>query len=169
MTGADRAVPAETGQDWFGGLIRVRCPRCASRADVHVQDAEVRLTCGVCGGVQRLSAWPPGEPLPFRAAHAAVVSHRLDLWYEAPCCGETLWALDEVHLDYLARFVASRHRSAEFPSPPGCRQLADKFPAWLVAAKYRDEVLRVLARLAGTTPAHLCASNRGSGRPRTAS
>ncbi len=95
-----------------------------------------------------LAAWPAERPFSFDAALAAVRAAELTLWYSTECCGgHELWALDEDHLAYALGFVTSRNRTADFPSSPGNRQLADKFPAWMVSAKHRDEVARALNRL----------------------
>ena len=87
-----------------------------------------------------MEAYNHGQ-LPFKAR----------LWLETECCGgKRLWALNETHLDYIERFVKSEDRDREFPSLPGRRQLSDKFPAWLVSRKHRDEVTRAINRLRST-------------------
>ena len=74
-----------------------------------------------------------------------------NLWLEADCCGgERLWALNEIHLDYLEAYVAETQREREFPSPPGNRQLACKLPRWMKLAKNRNEVLQTIDRLRRT-------------------
>ena len=52
--------------------------------------------------------------------------------------------MNERHLDYIERFVQSTDRDREFPSLPGRRQLADKFPARLTSRKHRDEITRAI-------------------------
>ena len=94
-----------------------------------------------------LAPWVPGRRLRFRDALAVVRENDLALWFVTACLGEQLWALDEAHLEYSLAFVESRNRTADFPSLPGNRQLADKFPAWMVSAKHRDQVARELRRM----------------------
>jgi len=103
------------------------------------------VTCSHCGfirdGVGGLSWWTMGQD--GRAPELG-----LPLWLTAECCGgQVLWALNEPHLDYLARFVASANRDRDFPSPSGNRGLAYKLPKWMQVAKHRDEVLHELERL----------------------
>lgn len=75
----------------------------------------------------------------------------MELWLRAECCsGKVFWANNAAHLDYLGRFVASRDRDREFPSPPGNRGLAYKLPKWMQLASNRDELLHVVARLEAT-------------------
>lgn len=117
-------------------------------ATVAPFEQQLRLVCAACGHLVVLSARPGQRPLYFGEAVTAVRAAGLTLWYSTECCGgHQLWALDEVHLAYSLAFVTSRNRSADFPSAPGNRQLADKFPAWMVSAKHRDEVLRAINRL----------------------
>ncbi|MCA0296328.1 MAG: hypothetical protein LCH96_13680 [Actinobacteria bacterium] len=135
----------------FGHKVRVHCPTCGSRATVAPFGSEVRLTSPACGRTDVLGTWPEHWPLSFAAARRVVQEAGLELWFVAECCGgHQLWALDEDHVAYELAFVASRNRSADFPSVSGNRQLADKFPAWMVTAKHRDEVARALTRLANT-------------------
>ena len=139
----------------------VHCPSCDGRAVVFwylnekttssdLQGTyELRLSCGNCGHSQshprRLNSewqtiaperYSDGEP-PFGAR----------LWLQTDCCGNTLWAVNEQHLDYIAAYVAETQREREFPSPPGDRQLAYKLPKWMKLGKNRDEILRAVERL----------------------
>lgn len=133
----------------FGHKVRVRCPSCGSRATVAPFASEVRLTCPSCGRLDVLGGWHEQWPLTFSVALRIVTEAGLELWFSAECCGgHQLWALDEDHLAYELAFVASKNRSRDFPSVSGNRQLADKFPAWMVTARHRDEVVRTLTRLA---------------------
>lgn len=117
-------------------------------ATVAPAEQQLRLVCTACSHSVVLSARTGQRPLNFDEAVSAVRAAGLTLWYSTECCGgHHLWALDEVHLAYSLAFVTSRNRSADFPSVPGNRQLADKFPAWMVSAKHRDEVLRGINRL----------------------
>lgn len=127
----------------------VRCPSCDERAVTDVRRGTLRLTCAACG---YSASGGRAEVLPsFEAYDAGNTPFGARLWLEARCCGgNRLWALNERHLDYLEAYVAAKRRTAAFPSPPGDRQLADKLPAWMKAAKHREELLRAIARLRGT-------------------
>lgn len=132
----------------FGQKVRVHCPDCDNKATLAPINTEVRLVCPACGRSDPLTPWPKDRPFYFEVAVRIVQQAGLELWYSAECCGgHRLWALDEEHARYALAFVASRNRTADFPSPPGDRQLADKFPAWMVIAKHRVEVTRALTRM----------------------
>ena len=152
----------------------VVCPSCGGRAGVrwYVNETkkrlyndqlrgvhELRLTCGSCGlskiapisgrhyerpPSMSLEQYNSGNP-PFDAP----------LWLRADCCGETLWALNEEHLDYIEAYVAETQRNREFSYRPWLRigrskGLAGKLPTWMKLAKNRDEVLRTIERLRAT-------------------
>jgi hypothetical protein len=70
-------------------------------------------------------------------------SHRL--WLRTECCGHTLWATNEAHLDYLERFIRARLREHWHHHP--ARPLSWRLPTWMQEAKHRDEVLRGLERM----------------------
>lgn len=54
-----------------------------------------------------------------------------------------MWANNEEHLDYLESYVGAPLRER----PDGPSGLSWYLPAWMKAAKHRNEVLRSLARL----------------------
>jgi hypothetical protein len=68
------------------------------------------------------------------------------LWLQTPCCGHTLWAYNEAHLDFLQRYVRATLRVSSSAST-SASVLPDNLPAWIKAAKNRDAVLRQLERL----------------------
>ncbi|UMP03150.1 TFIIB-type zinc ribbon-containing protein [Amycolatopsis sp. EV170708-02-1] len=121
--------------------ILVVCPRCSGRASVTRE----RLTCASCALVR-----VPPEP-DYRAWNRPVDPYfREPLWLRADCCGgNTLWAFHERHLDLLERFVAAKLRERGLGDRPGMTLVA-RLPAWMTAAKHRDEVLRTIAKLRAT-------------------
>lgn len=138
----------------FDDYVLVHCPKCGHRAVVDAKSGYPRLTCGACGFVKEAEPRELGSINP-RTALAVYGSGNTyfgaPLWLETECCGgNRLWALNEAHLEYLDAFVRSAQRSHDFPSVSGNRQLADKFPSWMVKAKHREEVLKSLDRLRAT-------------------
>lgn len=161
---AGRAVATDT---------RVSCTGCGyASVDGRGGAAGDRLElfangrCGNCGRpmAQRLRRWRRARPRALsvlcrhcRAVTALPVSavcspsvpvvpryRGLELWLQAPCKGETLWAYHEAHLDYLERYVAAGIRE-QVPNRNG--SLASRLPAWIKSAKNRDDVLRALSRM----------------------
>jgi hypothetical protein len=145
---ADRgrfADPLSHIEDLAAENIDVVCPRCQARAvnaprpvvSVPVTRWRRRLACGGCGYSK---AWTPGSSVwdgpvdPF---------FRVPLWLRAECCGgHTLWAFNRTHLDLLEAYVAAGLR--ERRASPGCMSMLARLPAWMKAAKHRDEVVRTV-------------------------
>lgn len=122
--------------------VLVECPRCAGQALVVYGDI-VRMTCLRCGRSE--DAGRDGVRLTWQSARQDGLepAFGLRLWLVTTCCGgNVLWAFNELHLDYLERFVASADRDRDFPAPPGNRGLAFKLPKWMQLAGNRAELLR---------------------------
>lgn len=69
---------------------------------------------------------------------------RLPLWLQIECCGETLWAYNEKHLEFIERYVAAKLRVR---TPNTNKSLASRLPQWIKSAKNRNEVLRACEKL----------------------
>jgi hypothetical protein len=135
----------------FADSLLVECPRCGGRALVRRTDAakdaevahRVTLSCGACGH----SAVQLTNHAAFGATEDAYFG--LPLWLKVPCCGETLWAYNGAHLDYLERYVGARLREhAQHPEHGWSNaSVASRLPAWMKSAKNRDAILSCIARL----------------------
>ena len=125
----------------------VACPRCAARAlvrrrpsDVAAHDALAVLTCVACGHSATTSA-----------ARTTIDGARdwffgLPLWLQAPCCGETLWAYNAEHLEYLEAYVGATLRRHVHDAERGWSNasVASRLPTWLTSSKNRAAVLGCL-------------------------
>ncbi len=78
-----------------------------------------------------------------------------DVWFgheqllHVPCCGHTLVAFNERHLDSLESFFRAKLRERRRDPKDGWRNkfLASRPPKWLQSAKNRDAVLRGVGEL----------------------
>lgn len=135
----------------FSDLFLVRCPRCEACARVTLKDppatpgkfdlfAARRLVCPKCGYSKE---WQDKSIRRFRACDWYF---RQPLWLQTACCGETLWAFNQAHLDYLENFVGAELRGNALHH----HSLATRLPGWMVLAKNRAEILKAIARLRAT-------------------
>jgi hypothetical protein len=132
---------ASLGQ--FARTFLVVCPRCAARANVMPLSADQsgwRVACAACGFTQD-QAEPRNET--WAGSYAVDPHFRLPLWLQTPCCGETLWAFNREHLDFIEEYIRATLREGFV----GNNTVASRLPEWMVTAKHRDEVLRCIARL----------------------
>ena len=156
-----RALDDRTLLD-FGGKFLVVCPRCSAQAWVRDRGPTVvpriALTCPHCGLSQFWTAAQPGVltaadpkryPPGVVALGAAVDWYfHLPLWLQIACCGETLWAYNAVHLDFIESYVRAtlrEHARGEY----GWRNqaLANRLPRWMKDAHNRAEILTCVERL----------------------
>nr|WP_317199049.1 hypothetical protein [uncultured Psychrobacter sp.] len=121
----------------------VHCPKCQSKAFVILYHDEVRLSCPSCGynqaklAEQRTFYWGAENP--------ADSYFGVDLWLQTDCAGQSLWAFNRRHLEYLEDFVSAKHRQRN-PNIETWQNssLASRLPKWLKAAKNRPQILKAI-------------------------
>ncbi|HEY8563431.1 MAG TPA: hypothetical protein VIL74_23835 [Pyrinomonadaceae bacterium] len=139
----------------------VVCPRCGKQAKVVIDEAEYaklptrkplkyrnrffgprRLVCLNC---PHRDAWRGTQIL---TGGNVDWYFRLPLWLEIPCCGRTLWAYNEKHLELIENYVAAKLRER---TVKGRNSFLSKLPQWVKSAKNRGEILKAIARLKSKT------------------
>lgn len=124
----------------------VECPKCASLAKVVLINPSNkiqlftprRLVCLNCSHIEMSDGkktiggaaidWYFGRPL----------------WLQISCCGNTLWAYNERHLELLESYVSAKLRERK---PKVIRSVASRLPTWIKLAKNRDEILKAIGKL----------------------
>ena len=131
----------------------VACPRCGERAVSRAMgepkwNGPRRLTCTRCAHV---ADWH-GDRIATGDAHDPHFG--LPLWLRAPCCGQTLWAYNPRHLDFLADYIGATLRErARGDHGWANASLASRLPKWMQLARHRDEVRKGIERLRARLPA----------------
>lgn len=134
-------APDKTIYDFYH-KIYVKCPRCGARAKIDKKDKEKSdlyspeiLFCDSCGFIKE------GKML-FN-------SEMLELWLKVKCCGNTLWALNEEHLDYIENYIGAKLRERERDPNLGWhnQNMASRFPIWMKASNNRIELLKGIQKL----------------------
>jgi hypothetical protein len=133
----------------FGDEFLVHCPECGECARVVPRDEDAslfaprRLVCPHCALVKE------------HADRAVGMQDGVDfyfgerLWLSAPCCGESLWAFNPRHLDWIESYVRAtlRERGRDPESGWSNQSLASRLPRWMKHAANRDAVLKAVARI----------------------
>lgn len=133
----------------FGDEFLVVCPRCAEKARVFAVEidseklneqlfAPRKLICFSC--VYR-NEWNGGQ---IGIGGGFDWYFRLPLWLETSCCGKTLWAYNEKHLEFIEDYVGAKLRER---NPFVNKSLASRLPTWIKQAKNRDEILKAIGKL----------------------
>ena len=134
----------------FQDELLVRCPHCDSCAILRCIDpdkvdffAPRRFSCTACGSSkdwskQKIESWYTvddylGYPL----------------WLETSCCGETLWAYNLRHLEFIEAFVRAKLRERKPDELYGWsnRSLFSRLPKWIQSAKNREGILKAIAKI----------------------
>lgn len=152
----------------FGDRFLVRCPACVGCATVsRGVDARgvesVRCTCRHCGHAahwkhRSYSVQYGGRPGRLSSEGVIWIGAPCDwyfhhpLWLQADCSGETLWAYNEQHLDYLERYLAAklRERATQPDEWVRNKSLVSRLPKWLIAARNREPALKAIKQLRET-------------------
>lgn len=133
----------------FGDEFLVVCPRCAGKARVFrleigseklskTLNAPRKLICFSC--VYR-NEWNGGA---ISVGGSFDWYFRLPLWLEISCAGETLWAYNQKHLEFIEDYVGAKLRERKaFVN----KSMASRLPSWMKQAKNRDEVLKAIGKL----------------------
>ncbi len=133
---------------WYGpaaGRASGQCTRCDRpfHRTLEGRDStpkEIDVRCEGCGATRRATVnWS------FHTGTRALEpSFGLDLRLQTPCMGETLWAYNDRHVDFLTTYVTAtlRERTANHNA-----SLVSRLPPWMKLAKNRRTVLRSLERL----------------------
>lgn len=140
----------------FHDEVLVACPHCAQCAVVGLRtldapakagpfraNRQARFTCAHCGRNAHRNAflrWNNGACDPV---------FRLPVWLWIRCRHGILWAYNPRHLDQIEAFVGASLRERQRDPEHGWsnRAWTSRLPAWISAAKNRQEVLRCIARI----------------------
>ena len=129
----------------FADRFLVECPHCSRSARTAAVGKNgcltvARFVCVHCGSNKdkEVRGWSVGVPVDSYFS--------LPLWLRTDCCGETLWAYNEEHLEYLRSYVAADHRMRNLDPDETTRNatMASRLPRWMIIAKNREEVLRCI-------------------------
>lgn len=143
----------------------VKCSRCSDLAYMTPRwpESNAECKCGNCGAVYSI---------PLSADHARLYID-LPLWLRADFRGEVFWALNGEHLAHLERVIqatlrerpvfereshqavcseSTRERTRFRKRGMTNQNMPFNLPAWLLSAKNRPDLLRLITRLRKTVP-----------------
>jgi hypothetical protein len=136
--------------------VWVRCSRCSHLAHVTPSwgEAKGECKCVACGAVYTVPFFVPQGVEHTRKEFQRRYSD-LPLWLKADFRGGVFWALNGEHLDFLERVIRSTLR--ERPVMNGRRlsftmRMPFNLPSWILSAKNRPDLLKLIARLRSTIP-----------------
>lgn len=130
----------------FGDEFLIECPKCSSMAKVFRDETDMslglyspqRLVCSKCGFAKKR------KEKSFTFGESFDWYFQEPLWLRINCCGETLWAYNEKHLDFIEKYVSAKLRERGSNKN---RSLSSRLPKWIKSAKNRDEILKAIGKL----------------------
>lgn len=111
----------------------VTCPKCTKPVDF----SNLKVTCTHCGYHKEFKRMDSSSKL-------VPITVEIEDFLKTPCCGNTLWAINLEHLDFLERYVESDLRER---IPNINKSLASRLPQWIKNKKNRNEILKGITRL----------------------
>ena len=134
----------------FHDELLVRCPHCDSCAILRCIDpdkvdffAPRRFSCTACGSSKDLSKQK------IESWYTVDDYLGYPLWLETSCCGETLWAYNLRHLEFIEAFVRAKLRERKPDELYGWsnRSLFSRLPKWIQSGKNREEIIKAIAKI----------------------
>ena len=128
--------------------VIICCPKCARKAFVVPESKDrVKATCIECGfnvtgsSNSRSFYWHDENPTDGYFGY--------DLWLRTDCCGNSLWAFNKKHLEFLESYVTASLRERFKDNDLGWSNssLAGRLPKWIKAAKNRDALIKAINEL----------------------
>jgi hypothetical protein len=144
----------DSGETIFSFLddLLVICSQCKSCAEVIRVDANDlswnaprRLVCNQCG---LIGTWAKNS-MCVGGADPVDPFFGLPLFFNASCCGHTLWAYNLKHLNLIEDYVGAELRAHTQNEEFGWsnKGLVNFLPQWMTSSKNRDSILKVITKL----------------------
>ncbi len=137
----------------------VVCPKCEGKAKVIIDEAEFAKLSQRKTEKFRNRFFAPRRLVCLNCLHRDLWKgtqigvggnvdwyFRLPLWLEISCCGTTLWAYNQKHLEMLEDYVGAKLRERTVKARSS---FLSKLPKWIKSAKNRDEILKAIGKLRG--------------------
>ena len=133
----------------FQDEFLVRCPCCDSCAIVRCIDpdkvdsfAPRRFSCTACGSSKD---WSEQK---IERRYTVDAYFHYPLWLQTSCCGQTLWAYNLRHLEFIEGFVRAKLRERNpHQHHYSNRSLFSRLPKWIQSAKNREGILKAIAKI----------------------
>lgn len=140
------------GEDLYDQVIgkgRCQCPHCGYKwLTVEIkgncpseQRKKSKVECAACHrstlvDIEWSTGWQNNNPVDPYFGYP--------LWLQISCCGKTLWAYNEAHLNVLKIYVGATLREGRGRHP---WSMMTRLPQWIKSAKNRDAIMKALHRL----------------------
>ena len=140
--------------------ILVICPSCQGKAMVRTGEFhtmkyntyEVKIVCSGCGFNKTLQNISPRIDKKQKRGNILIFGAPVDpffhlpVWFSTEFFGETLWAYNLEHLNFLADHVGAKLRERNGFSF-NVKSIGSRLPRWMTSANNRIPVLKAIEKL----------------------
>ncbi|BAZ43847.1 hypothetical protein NIES4102_08490 [Chondrocystis sp. NIES-4102] len=128
--------------------ILVVCPRCNSKALIfpHLENT-VKCICTKCTFYNYKS--PKIRYFQWHKENPTDGYFSFPLWLQIKCCGNSLWAFNQKHLNILDLYVQAALREHKTVKNEWCcnSSVVAKLPKWIKSYKNRDQIIKAIQKL----------------------
>lgn len=128
--------------------VLVVCPKCNGKSTVITNgEDQVKCTCFSCGYIATKSS--NGRSFYWYSENPTDGFFGFNLWLQTNCSGNSLWAFNLKHLEFLESYVGATLRERTPCEEWGWSNssLASRLPKWIKSAKNRETILRAISEL----------------------
>jgi hypothetical protein len=120
------------------------------------EEEDVKLVCVKCGYNKHLAKKPTTIISGVQQRHDEgqyfIIGDSIDpyfhqpLWLSMKCCGETLWAYNYEHLNFLKHHVEAKLRERTLDEIKN-KSLGSRLPKWMTSKRNRSVVVNAIEQL----------------------
>lgn len=146
----------------FVRQVLVVCPGCGRKAIVRADDFEspkhvineVRVVCADCGYNKTIENILKRKDPKQKQGNVLIFGAPVDpffhlpVWLQTEFSGETLWAYNLEHLDFLAEHIGAKLRERNGYQYQ-VRSIGARLPRWMTSSGNREAVLKEIEKLRG--------------------
>ena len=128
--------------------VLIACPKCSSKAVVvPLGEDKVRASCVECGYTKDKSS--NGRSFYWNDDNPTDGYFGFNLWLRTDSVGNSLWAFNNEHLEFLGSYVSASLRERTKDEEWGwCNSsLASRLPKWIKSSKNRGALLKAINEL----------------------
>ncbi|MEP4888847.1 MAG: hypothetical protein ABJV04_02375 [Aliiglaciecola sp.] len=128
--------------------VLISCPKCSSKAVViPFGEDKVRASCTKCG--YSIDKSSNGRAFDWGGENPTDGYFGFNLWLRIDCIGNSLWAFNIRHLEFLESYVSAtlRERTKDDEKGWSNASLGSRLPKWIQASKNRDALLKAISEL----------------------
>lgn len=138
----------------FRTHLTIHCPNCDKKTLLSNEAKNVffngKISCIFCGYCKVLGegnsyyiSTKDGVTVGYKTVMSDPKGIRLLLWYSENFKGNSLWAYNETHLQFLYDFILAKHRTRSQKDFKN-KSLGSRLPKWMTSAANRDEIIKLI-------------------------